>query len=81
MPIGKLCLDLGLFRLAATRGFAYLKTLFDRGFPVPKPADHNRHCVVMELLNAYPLHQVQVCIKKLVRCVFVLTLPIFVNKQ
>jgi len=35
-----------------------MKTLFDRGFPVPKPVDHNRHCVVMELLDAYPLHQV-----------------------
>ena len=58
-----------------------MKTLFDRGFPVPKPVDHNRHCVVMELLNAYPLHQVQVCIKKIVYSVFVLILPSFVNKQ
>ena len=49
-----------LSRLAATREFAYMKTLYERGFPVPKPIDHNRHCVVMELLNAHPLHQVTI---------------------
>ncbi|CAK8691414.1 unnamed protein product [Clavelina lepadiformis] len=47
-----------LSRLAATKEYAYMQTLYDRGFPVPKPVDHNRHCVVMELLQAYPLHQV-----------------------
>ena len=48
-----------LSRLAAAKEFAYMKALFDRGFPVPKPIDSNRHCVVMELLQAYPLQQVQ----------------------
>ncbi|XP_072166637.1 uncharacterized protein [Diadema setosum] len=47
-----------LSRLAAMKEFAFMKALFDHGFPVPKPVDFNRHCVVMELINAYPLNQV-----------------------
>uniref|UniRef100_A0A3Q1HLB0 Serine/threonine-protein kinase RIO2 n=1 Tax=Anabas testudineus TaxID=64144 RepID=A0A3Q1HLB0_ANATE len=34
------------------------QALYDRGFPVPKPVDYNRHAVVMELINGYPLCQV-----------------------
>ncbi|XP_071879219.1 RIO kinase 2 isoform X2 [Bombus fervidus] len=44
-----------LSRISATREFAYMKALFDRGFPVPKPIDLNRHCVVMELVEGGPL--------------------------
>ncbi|KAH0539188.1 serine/threonine-protein kinase RIO2 [Cotesia glomerata] len=44
-----------LSRISATREFAYMKALEDRGFPIPKPIDFNRHCVVMELVNGYPL--------------------------
>lgn len=47
-----------LSRLAAVKEYAYMKALYDRGFPVPKPADFNRHCVLMELLDAYPLCQI-----------------------
>lgn len=47
-----------LSRISATREFAYMKALYDRGFPVPKPIDFNRHCVIMELVNGYPLHQI-----------------------
>ncbi|XP_032062461.1 serine/threonine-protein kinase RIO2 isoform X2 [Aythya fuligula] len=47
-----------LSRLAAMKEFAYMKALYDRGFPVPKPVDYNRHAVIMELLNGYPLCQV-----------------------
>lgn len=47
-----------LSRLSAMKEFAYMKALYDRGFPVPKPIDFNRHAVIMELLNAYPLHQI-----------------------
>lgn len=42
-------------RLSATREFAYMKALYDRGFPVPKPIEFNRHCVVMELIEGGPL--------------------------
>ncbi|KAM4708229.1 serine/threonine-protein kinase RIO2 [Discoglossus pictus] len=48
-----------LSRLAAMKEFAYMKALYERGFPVPKPFDYNRHAVVMELINGYPLCQVR----------------------
>ncbi|XP_072747498.1 uncharacterized protein Riok2 [Anoplolepis gracilipes] len=44
-----------LSRISATREFAYMKVLLDRGFPVPKPIDFNRHCVIMELVEGGPL--------------------------
>lgn len=47
-----------LSRLSAMKEYAYMKALYDRGFPVPKPVDYNRHAVVMELINGYPLCQV-----------------------
>ncbi|KAA0183968.1 hypothetical protein HAZT_HAZT010670 [Hyalella azteca] len=47
-----------LSRLSATKEFAYMKALHERGFPVPEPIDVNRHCVIMELVNGYQLHQV-----------------------
>ncbi|XP_062307183.1 serine/threonine-protein kinase RIO2 [Osmerus eperlanus] len=48
-----------LSRLSATKEYAYMKALYERGFPVPKPVDYNRHAVVMELINGYPLCQVR----------------------
>uniref|UniRef100_T1JBB8 Serine/threonine-protein kinase RIO2 n=1 Tax=Strigamia maritima TaxID=126957 RepID=T1JBB8_STRMM len=48
-----------LSRLAAVREFAYMKALYDRKFPVPKPADFNRHCVIMELVGGHPLCQIR----------------------
>ncbi|XP_027694295.1 serine/threonine-protein kinase RIO2 [Vombatus ursinus] len=47
-----------LSRLSAMKEFAYMKALYERKFPVPKPIDYNRHAVVMELINGYPLCQV-----------------------
>ncbi|CAF3705079.1 unnamed protein product [Rotaria sp. Silwood1] len=44
-----------LARLAALKEFAFIKTLYEHKFPVPKPIDLNRHCVVMELIDGYPL--------------------------
>ncbi|XP_066568109.1 serine/threonine-protein kinase RIO2 [Amia ocellicauda] len=48
-----------LSRLSAMKEFAYMKALYDRGFPVPRPVDYNRHSVVMELINGYPLCQIR----------------------
>ncbi|KAG9487981.1 hypothetical protein GDO78_007662 [Eleutherodactylus coqui] len=48
-----------LSRLAAMKEFAYMKALYDSGFPVPKPCDYNRHAIVMELINGYPLCQIR----------------------
>ncbi|XP_075397423.1 serine/threonine-protein kinase RIO2 [Tenrec ecaudatus] len=47
-----------LSRLSAMKEFAYMKALYERKFPVPKPIDYNRHAVVMELVNGYPLCQI-----------------------
>ncbi|XP_074138118.1 serine/threonine-protein kinase RIO2 [Sminthopsis crassicaudata] len=47
-----------LSRLSAMKEFAYMKALYDRKFPVPKPIDYNRHAVVMELIDGYPLCQI-----------------------
>lgn len=44
-----------LSRISATREFAYMTALHDRGFPVPRPIDFNRHCVIMELVEGYTL--------------------------
>ena len=44
-----------LSRISATKEFAYMKALYDRGFPVPKPIDFNRHCVVMQLVQGQRL--------------------------
>lgn len=44
-----------LSRISATKEFAYMKALYDRDFPVPKPIDFNRHCVVMQLVTGGPL--------------------------
>jgi len=40
-----------LSRLAATKEFAYMQALYEEGFPVPKPIDHNRHVIVMERIK------------------------------
>ncbi|CAH1956447.1 unnamed protein product [Acanthoscelides obtectus] len=47
-----------LSRISATKEFAYMKALHDRKFPVPKPMDFNRHCVVMELIKGTLLNHV-----------------------
>ncbi|KAI9276295.1 RIO1 family-domain-containing protein [Sporodiniella umbellata] len=45
-------------RLAAMKEFAFMKVLYENGFPVPEPIDASRHCVVMELIDAFPLRQI-----------------------
>lgn len=44
-----------LSRISAQKEFAYMEALSKRDFPVPKPIDVNRHCVLMELINGHPL--------------------------
>ncbi|CAD7967071.1 unnamed protein product [Amoebophrya sp. A120] len=48
-----------LSRLAATKEYAYSKALFDAGFNVPKAIDHNRHAILMEFVDAFPLYQMR----------------------
>lgn len=47
-----------LSRLAALKEYAFMKILHANGFPVPEPLDQARHCIVMELIDAFPLRQV-----------------------
>lgn len=32
--------------------------MYENGFPVPRPIDQGRHCILMELIDAFPLRQV-----------------------
>lgn len=43
-------------RLAAIKEYAFMKVLYEHGFPVPTPVDQSRHCLVMELIDAFPLY-------------------------
>lgn len=45
-----------LSRLAATREYAYMEELARRGYPVPVAYEANRHVILMERLDAIPLH-------------------------
>ena len=47
-----------LSRLAAIKEFAYMKELRSHDFPVPKPIDWNRHCILMQLVDGTPLFRV-----------------------
>lgn len=47
-----------LSRISATKEFAYMKALKNRGFPIPNPIDFNRHCIIMELVDGYPLQNI-----------------------
>ncbi|KAF8271389.1 RIO1-domain-containing protein [Lactarius quietus] len=47
-----------LSRLAAQKEWAFLKVLHEHQFPVPRPIDQARHCILMEFIDAYPLHQI-----------------------
>ena len=46
-------------RLAALKEFTFMRALKDYGFMVPEPIAHNRHTVVMELIDAFPLRQIK----------------------
>lgn len=46
-------------RLAAMKEFAFMKALYQNDFSVPTPVDQNRHCVVMQLCEGYPLYQIK----------------------
>ena len=46
-------------RLSALKEFAFMKALWGNGFRVPEPVAQSRHTVVMELIDAFPLRQIQ----------------------
>ncbi|KAG2440317.1 hypothetical protein HXX76_004424 [Chlamydomonas incerta] len=48
-----------LSRLAALKEYAFMKALYEHGFPVPQAIDNNRHAVLMSLVNARPMVQIR----------------------
>jgi RIO kinase 2 len=48
-----------LSRLAALKEFAFMKALGEAGVPVPKAIECNRHAVLMSMIDAHPMVQVQ----------------------
>ncbi|KAI9100439.1 RIO1 family-domain-containing protein [Phlyctochytrium arcticum] len=47
-----------LSRLAAMKEYAFMKVLHENGYSVPEPIDQNRHCIVMGLIDSYPMCQI-----------------------
>ncbi|TFK77036.1 RIO1-domain-containing protein [Pluteus cervinus] len=45
-------------RLAAQKEWAFMKVLHEHDFPVPRPVDQARHCILMEFIDSYPLRQI-----------------------
>ncbi|KAH6614197.1 RIO1 family-domain-containing protein [Boeremia exigua] len=45
-------------RLAAIKEHEFMKALRREGFPVPEPVGQNRHTVIMELIDAFPLRTI-----------------------
>ncbi|WVF67880.1 hypothetical protein IAT40_002641 [Kwoniella sp. CBS 6097] len=45
-------------RLSAQKEFAFMKALYNHGFPVPVPIDQARHCVVMSMIDGQPLRAI-----------------------
>lgn len=48
-----------LSRLAAIKEFSFMQALSMRGLPVPEAIDHNRHAVLMQLVEGDQLAQVR----------------------
>ena len=46
-------------RIASLKEYAFMKALYERGFPTPVPIDANRHGIVMSLVQAYPMVNVK----------------------
>lgn len=48
-----------LSRIASLKEYAFMRALYDRGFPTPTPIDSNRHAICMSLIEAYPMTQIR----------------------
>lgn len=46
-------------RLAALKEFTFMTALRENGFPVPEPLAQSRHTIVMSLIDAFPMRQIQ----------------------
>ncbi|KAL8930947.1 MAG: hypothetical protein Q9208_000048 [Pyrenodesmia sp. 3 TL-2023] len=50
---------LHMSKLSAFKEYAFMRALHTSGFPVPTPIAHNRHTVVMSLIQGTPLYQIR----------------------
>ncbi len=48
-----------LSRVSATNEFKYLTGLYNAGFSVPIPYDHNRHAILMDYIPSYQLSRIE----------------------
>ena len=46
-------------KLAALKEFTFMRKLWEEGVPVPEPRAQNRHEIVMELVDGFPLRQIK----------------------
>jgi RIO kinase 2 len=46
-------------RLAAIKEFAFMRALYEHGFPTPVPFDQSRHIVAMSRVQGFPMAQVK----------------------
>lgn len=46
-----------LSRMSALKEYAFMKALYDVGYPTPEPIGHSRHVVAMTLIRGAPLYQ------------------------
>ena len=68
------CSWLYLSRLAAMKEHAFMVALGEHGLPVPYAVAHNRHCVLMTMVDAVPLVQVLLFLDSLLLLFFFLLL-------
>ena len=47
-----------LSRMSALKEYAFMKALYDVGYPTPEPIGHSRHIVAMSLIRGAPLYQI-----------------------
>ncbi len=48
-----------LSRIASLKEYAFMKALYNHGFPTPVPIDSSRHAIVMSHIKGYPLTQIK----------------------
>ncbi|KAG7879080.1 hypothetical protein KL937_003493 [Ogataea polymorpha] len=48
-----------LSKLAAEKEYEFMTILYGNGFEIPRPLDYSRHCVVMELVEGFPMRQLR----------------------
>lgn len=46
-------------RLAALKEYTFMRSLRETGFPVPEPVAWNRHIVVMDMIDGFPMRMVE----------------------